>query len=194
MPISSHELKHFLNYALIETGSGALGHGIQSALTAGFKKVYSVDINPQSVQECKALFKNDNRVQIDCADCEYWLQEILCQVSVPCTIYLDANGAADETEHPFDSSVRAIARNGHKHHIILVDDMNHGKVSWEELVNELRLPTSRYIPQLRKINPDYVFYLIDTHLEDLSHVFPSWVLVADPIKDRFPKMNPEDFI
>lgn len=184
MPISSHELKHFLRNTFVETGCAALGWGVKSALIAGFKKIYTVDINPESVEKCKEIFAGDDRVQVDLGDCATWLEEILNQINEPCTVYLDANGWVDETESPFHSSIEALVRHGREDHIILVDDMNHGKEPYEKLMKELRAPGSEIIQLLRRINPDYVFYLIDTHLEDMSHVFPSWVLVAEPHKGR----------
>lgn len=194
MPISSHELKHFLRTNFVETGCAALGWGITSALNAGFKKVYSVDINPESVTQCKSIFKHDSRVKIDLGDCATWLEEILNKLNVPCTVYLDANGWVNETESPFHSSIEALVRHGRKDHIILVDDMNHGKEPLHKLMADLRAPTSEIIQLLRKINPHYHFFLIDTHLEDMSHYFPSWVLVAHPHKVPYPGITENDYV
>lgn len=197
MPISSHELKHFLNDCFVECGSAALGWGISSALIAGFKKIYSVEINPESYEQCKQIFKDDKRVHLDLGDCGKWLDVKLNELNQPCTIYLDANGWINETESPFHVSIDALVRHGKQHHILLVDDMNHGKRSRAELIQDCRdsqIKGDDIISQLKRVNPDYCFYLIDTHMEDLSHMFPSWVLVADPIKNRFPDMSPAEII
>lgn len=189
MPISSHELKHFLRPAFVETGCAALGLGVQSALNAGFENVYTVDINPVSVDNCRKIFAGDDRVHIDLDDCGVWLDRTLNNIGEPCTIYLDANGWVNETESPFHSSIDAIVRHGRMDHVILVDDMNHGKRPHEELMSDLRRPGCEIITLLRRINPDYVFYLIDTQLEDKSHTFKDWVLVADVILNRFPNID-----
>jgi hypothetical protein len=192
MPISSHELKHFHNFAFVETGCAGLGLGISSALKAGFERVYSVDINPAAYNECSEIFKNDMRVNITLGDCGVWLDKILDQIGKDCTIYLDANGWKNETESPIDSSLKALIRHGKKNHIILIDDMNHGKEPKDKILNYLA--SHQIVNKLREINHGYSLYLIDTHLEDLSHTFPSWVLVADPIKNRFPEMKSNDFV
>ncbi len=188
MPISSHELINFKTNYFVECGSAGLGLGIHSALIAGFPKVYSIDINPIAFNECQNIFKDDVRVNMCLGDCGEWLEPTLNDIGEPCTIYLDANGWVDETEHPFKSSVRAIIKNKRKDHIILVDDMNHGKNTDPNVVMQ---ESAYIINPLKEINPDYTFYIINTHLEDLSHVFPFWVLVADPIPNRI--LNIEKF-
>ena len=194
MPISSHELKHFRNRVFVETGSAGLGWGIQSALNAGFEEIHSVEINPVAYNECKAIFAKEPRVHLTLGDCGVWLDPTLNAIGEPCTIYLDANGWSGETESPFYSAIEALVRHGGKEHLILVDDQNSEKRPREELMRDFIVGDCQMIRSLRRINTDYHFYLIDSHTEDMTTLFPSWVLVADPISNRFPNMVASDFV
>jgi len=187
MPISSSELKNFKNRYFVETGSAGLGLGIQSALIAGFEKVFSVEINPVAYNECSNIFKDEKRVNLTFGDCKDWLKPTLDTLNEPCTIYLDANGFINETESPLDVALEAIIEHKKEYHTIIIDDVNHGKEPLEKLIPYYK--EHKIVETLRQINPEYTFYFMDTHLEDLSHKFMLWVLVADPIKNRFPEMN-----
>lgn len=188
MPISSVELRHFVGRPFVECGS-AEGHGINSALIAGFNEVYSADINPTCYEHCSNLFKDDPRVHLFFGDCGTWLDKILTSINQACVIYLDANGWKDEKESPFHASINALLRHKSKEHILLVDDMNHGFASRYEVVNDLRASKlgdnkQGVINQVLLVNSNYNCYIIDTHTEDLSITYPSWVLVAEPVKTR----------
>jgi len=191
MPISSFELKHFLSYAFVECGS-ASGLGISSALIAGFDKVYSVDINPECFRDCRAAFGSHPCVNLSLGDCGEWLQRVLNEIGRGCTVYLDANGWKYETESPFQASIEALVRHGGSNHIILVDDINHGFRPREEVVRDLR--DSDMIKQLRRINPYYHFYTIDTQSENQQHRYPDWVLVADPAPSHSSELPRSQFI
>jgi hypothetical protein len=115
MPISSYDLKHFLNKTFVETGCSGLGLGISSALTAGFQEVYSVDINPKLYEECKLIFEKDSRVHLSLDDCGNWIYNTLNAIGQLCTIYLDANGG-ETSESPLIASLNAIIRTGIKDH------------------------------------------------------------------------------
>lgn len=179
MPISSLELVKFPNRVFVETGS-YIGDGIKAALNAGFEEVYSVDISPAQYNYCVDLFKDDKRVHLYLEDCGTWLDKILNQINEPCTIYLDANGWKDETEHPFDSSIEALVRHGRKDHTILVDDINHGHLPFEEV--QRAITNSNVAKQLYRINADYPIYVINSHSQDLKHTYIAWVAVASPLK------------
>lgn len=182
MPISSYDLSKFLNRVFVETGSSGLGLGIKSALTAGFKEVYSVEIDPTQYAECYNIFKDDSRVHLTLGDCGDWLENTLNQINEPCTIYLDANGWQHEINFPFNTAVEAIIRHGRKDHIILVDDMNSELKPLEEVQQSLLSEQSGIGKKLREINSDYNLYIIDTHSEDLQYLYPAWVAVAEPKK------------
>lgn len=187
MPISSHELKSFLNTYFVECGSAGLGWGISSALIAGFQEVYSIDINPAAYEECLNIFKKNPQVHLSLGDCGEWLDKTLNEIDMPCTVYLDANGWKEEKASPLEISLDALMRQHRKDHIILIDDINHSEAPMENVVHYLRENNNSFsliFDKLRKVNNDYTFYLIDTQLEDMSHTFPSWVLIADPINNR----------
>ena len=192
MPISSHELKHFASDTkfFVECGSAGFGSGISAALHAGFERVYSVEIDPVVYAECYGLFGHDPKVELSLGDCGVWLDKTLDKIAQPCVTYLDANGFYGETESPFHASINAMVRHGAKHHIILVDDMNHAFMSHKKVLDDLRRSRQsgaehETINQLLRVNAEYVFYLIDTHSEDFNTTYPSWVLVAECSRGRF---------
>jgi hypothetical protein len=179
MPISSYELIKFPNRVFVEAGS-YIGDGIASALKSGFEEVYSVDISPFQYDYCQNRFKNEKQVHLYLDDCGIWLDKILNQINEPCTIYLDANGWKEQIEHPLDSCIEALVRHGRKDHTILVDDMNNNFRPFDEVQQSLSDPDNFFTKQLRRINPDYTIYIIDSHSEDLKHTYPAWVAVAVP--------------
>ncbi len=194
MPISSHNLKYFLNKTFVETGSSGLGLGISSALIAGFQNVYSVEINPKLYKECKLIFEKDSRVHLSLGNCGDWIESTLNLIGQPCTIYLDANGW-EMSESPLITSLNAIIKTGEKNHLILIDDQNPELLTKENLTANLKQKIDTgWLKLIKEINQNYSIYLIDTHSEDLKTLYPAWVMVVDPIRDRFLNMTSSDFI
>jgi hypothetical protein len=179
MPISSSELIKFPNRVFVETGSYA-GDGIKAALKAGFQEIYSVDISPTQYDECCRIFQDEPRVHLYLDDCGTWLDKILNQIDEPCTIYLDANGWKFETEHPFDSAINALVRHGRQDHTIIVDDMNGDHLPAEHIHKAFADSNNGVAKQLRRINPNYVLKIMDSHTEDLQCTFPAWLAIATP--------------
>jgi len=189
VPISRTELYSFVATDFVECGS-ANGDGITAALEAGFKKIHSIEINPDKYRYCQHKFNFDPKVSLHLGDCGDLLDGILNEIADPCVIYLDANGDPKETRSPFHSSIAAILRAGRKEDVVIVDDMNHGFRPRYEIMGDLRNQLKEgseecIIRQLKMVNEDYNFYMMDSHSADLVHTYPSWILIADPIKGRF---------
>lgn len=186
MPISQLELKHFLSAAFVECGT-ATGDGVLAALQVGFANIYSIEINPECYRHCVDKYSGNRNVHLTHGNCGDWLDIILNKINKQCTIYLDANGWAEEKESPFHVSIEAILRHERNDHIILVDDINHGHLTRKGVIDGLRGqikegPKECIIQQVMRINPKYNFSIIDTHSVDFIHKYDSWILVAHPNK------------
>lgn len=121
---------------LIETGT-YVGDGVQRAFDAGYKKVYSCDINPEYVLNAKNKFKDKN-FTIELKPSEIALKEFLNEVDKRCVIFLDGHAmpyGIDEPEKGFGSDtcgdaltsplyeeLKIIKEHHVKDHVILIDD------------------------------------------------------------------------
>ena len=82
---------------LIETGT-YLGDGVQCAFDAGYKKVYSCDINFECVSNAKEKFKDKDFI-VELKPSEIALKEFLDGIDKPCVIFLDGH-AMPKDGHP----------------------------------------------------------------------------------------------
>lgn len=154
MSLSAKVLRRFPNAAFIETGTHE-GHGIQTALDVGFRKIESIEISAKIAAPQIERFRNDP-VTIHVGDSSVLLGPILDRYSKPCTIWLDAHGQwADDSDwiFPLMNELRAIKQ---PHHTILIDDLR--LFDWEfpttlAEVKELALT----------VNPDYEFSYAPGH-------------------------------
>lgn len=126
---------------LIETGTFH-SHGIEYALSAGFKKVYSCDINEQFVDNAVSRYKDDSRgnVFVENLDSYSFLKKILPNINEPCVFFLDAHfwpenpndekkGFKKDTVKdglkpcPLIDELMIIKNHSIKTHTILIDDL-----------------------------------------------------------------------
>jgi len=137
-----HDFKPYLNPVFIETGSYG-GHGIKSAMDAGFKKVISIEVNDFFYQICKNRFKNYKKVvHLYFGDSIIVLPEVLKTINERCTFWLDGHYMSDPHTAggampvPLMEELKAIAQHHIKNHTILIDDIrllrNH-EAEWKDL-------------------------------------------------------------
>jgi hypothetical protein len=129
-----NDYKHFKKNCnvFIETGS-ELGRGIESALKAGFEKVYSIELDPKFYNHCKEKFKDDNRVNLILGDSLQELPKLLQKIEDPnFLLWLDAHwsmdGYAGEMMHDFlpkEMQTLLQYKNKLKNAVVMIDDMNH---------------------------------------------------------------------
>jgi len=117
----------YRNQVFIETGSHR-GDGIQAALDAGFKCVYSTEINPIDFGWCSCRFeKFGTKVHLFNSDSRQFLRDLLPQVTTRCTFWLDAHacgsGGGDVEDCPLLEELALIAMHEIKEHTILIDDV-----------------------------------------------------------------------
>ena len=76
----------------IETGT-YLGDTVKLALSSGYKKIHSIELDLDLFQKAQEMFKNDDRVTIwygDSVDC---LDNIMKDITSPATFWLDAHAS-----------------------------------------------------------------------------------------------------
>jgi len=136
MPANNEIFKKYMNPAFIETGS-YLGDGIQSAIDAGFNKVYSIELSPLHFHNCVERFKYNLKVHLVLGESHKELEALLKNINTPVTFWLDGHysgphTAKGEVESPLLQELEIISRHHIKNHTILIDDLrcwsieNHG--------------------------------------------------------------------
>ena len=134
----------------IETGTGD-GHGIQCALDANFKEIYSVELSKELYEKAKERFKEYPNVHLICGSSEIELPKILEKVEKEFILWLDAHWSGGpyigERMHLYlPKELNAIKKYSHKfeNSIIMIDDMNHYINDYqfcksiENLVNDIK--------------------------------------------------------
>ena len=119
MPASIELFKKYMNPVFIETGS-YIGKGIQHAIGAGFKDIYSIEIMPEYFNICSGAFAGYNNIHLLLGDSPLVLSEILNNINESVTFWLDAHigGAVS----PLLAELEVIRRHPIKTHTILIDD------------------------------------------------------------------------
>ena len=140
MPIN-FDLTKYKNDIFIETGTYK-GDGVVKALKCGFKKIFSIEIDPNRYLSCKKKFKDHNNVIILYGDSGKILPALLEKINKTTTFWLDAHYCADgavigDKWSPLKEEFNAIKNHSINNHTILVDDWRcmdntHIDYSWQE--------------------------------------------------------------
>ena len=93
MPIN-FDLSKYIIIIFIETGT-YMGAGVKAALRAGFKNIYSIELDDKRFNLCKNMFKDYNNITILHGDSGKILPEILDKINEPATFWIDAHYCAD---------------------------------------------------------------------------------------------------
>ena len=111
--------KRFHLSTLVETGTW---HGMTvDRCVASFKRIYSIEIDPQLANEAKSKFVHVNHVNIINGDSGQMLYHVLKIIQEPCLLWLDAhNGTASTPIVTELGVVLMLALNGS---VILIDDL-----------------------------------------------------------------------
>lgn len=143
-----------LNPVFIESGS-FFGDGIEAALQAGFKEVYSIELSPHLHEHCKNRFLSNPHVHLYEGDSAVVLKEILNQLDDRATFWLDGHysegiTAKGKTHSPILQELEQIAAHPIKSHTILIDDIRLLGTVHFDFVNK-----DEIIAAIKKINPNY---------------------------------------
>jgi len=158
IPRPKYFLSDYRNQVFIETGSHR-GNGIQAALDAGFKCIYSVELNLFDYGWCACRFeKFGTKVHIYNTDSRQFLRDLLPQVTTRCTFWLDAHacgsGSGDVEDCPLIEELLLISLHEIKDHTILIDDV---RLFGGELpaLDEVKMALAR-------INPDFEISFVNS--------------------------------
>lgn len=103
MTANSNLFSKHPNPIFIETGS-YMGDGIQQALSAGFNKVYSIELSVGYFDHCEKRFEGDKRVALVGGDSGKILGDILKRVKEPVTFWLDGHWSHANTSRGDEDS------------------------------------------------------------------------------------------
>ena len=128
------ELKNYVTDHFIETGTQA-GKGCASAIAAGFKRVSSIEVYPETFESAKSnldIFQDCFGLEINLhlGDSEDILPEILKETQDRCTFWLDAHihrswgrSRCGKNWCPLYHELEAIRNHSRNDHIIMIDDV-----------------------------------------------------------------------
>lgn len=154
MPAHKHIFQDYLSEYFIETGSFK-GEGIQCALDSGFPNVLSVEIDGQRWSECLIKFHNNPKVQLWLGATEDKLWDMIKDIDVPCTFWLDAHWSGpgepmSKQKCPLETELEIIARHPIKTHTIMIDDMRCCNTDYFDFKSREQLEK-----KLLEVNPNY---------------------------------------
>jgi hypothetical protein len=96
MPLTSDILKKYNRKVFCETGTHT-GDGIECALTAGYEKIISIELEQYYFQGASNRFAFNHRVKILKGDSSICLLTALASVSEPFVLWLDAHPSGNLT-------------------------------------------------------------------------------------------------
>ena len=155
MSASVEVFKKYLNSVFIETGS-QFGDGIQMALDAGFKEIYSIEANVDCFKHCVSRFYLRG-VNFWLDDSANGLMDILYDIDSKCTFWLDAH---NENDYPVLAELEAISQHPIKTHTILIDDIRMFPTDKNGLTEQ------KIKDRILQINPDYKFSYEDGYVKN----------------------------
>lgn len=158
MSASKELFLKYPNPVFVETGS-CDGDGIQLALDAGFKTIYSIELAPEHYEHCVERFKDNQNVHLLFGDSSLVLSEILSIINVPITFWIDAH-YYEASICPLLQEIEAIRNHHIKTHTLMIDDIR-------DLVNYgLGLNIDVLKQKISLINPDYKFTFEDGYTQN----------------------------
>ncbi len=156
--LSKSVLSKYKNDIFVETGT-LWGEAIEVAIECGFKKIYTVDIDPKKVEHSRKKFAKEvksGQVEVLEGDTFKMFPDILKKIDAPATFWLDAHwdgGPMGDYKCPLPFELEALLAHPIKTHTLLVDDRRiFGAIgsNWGEDLDEELL-----IEAMTDINPDY---------------------------------------
>lgn len=160
---TSEVFRKYPNKYFIETGSYE-GDGIQNALKAGFREIYSIELSPHYYERVSDRFKALKNVHIIYGDSSCILRQLLEQIDAPATFWLDGHYSSGDTAKgngntPLLQELAAIREHPIKTHTILIDDIRcFGTADFDFIRLE------EVIQLIKTINPNYLITYENGHV------------------------------
>ena len=146
-------LNRYPNEVFVETGTFR-GDAVREALLCHFSEIHSIEIHRPFYDNCILMFKDKPRVKLHLGDSSDCLWEVIKEIDVPITFWLDGHIEVG-VQHgkkpiPVIDELESIGRHHIKTHTILVDDRRvMGTDVWFGITEE------EVIEGIMKINKDY---------------------------------------
>jgi hypothetical protein len=154
--LSKAVLEKYPNDIFVETGT-LYGEAVRLAIVCGFKKIYSIEINPDLVQSNRQQFAEyieRGQVEIIEGDTFVVFPELIKRLDGRTTFWLDAHwdgGPVGVVKCPLPMELDAIHQHPIKNHTIMIDDRRcFGIGNWGAGIVE-----SEIITKVKDINPLY---------------------------------------
>lgn len=144
-------LKENLNPVFLETGTN-IGQGVLEAINAGFKKIISIEIEPEFFDFVKEKFIHSNGYpDVDfkfyLGDSKSVIPEIIHEIDEKITFWLDGH---EFYQIPLLDELLAIKKHKIKDHIIMIDDVRmFDTPEWNKIGHD------KIIDLIMDINQDY---------------------------------------
>jgi len=142
------------NNVFVETGT-FYGEGVQRALAAGFKEIYSIELSPKYFFLSKSRFAGEKNVSVLQGDSGKILFDIIKDIDESITFWLDGHCSGEDTAYgesmtPILKELDQIKRHHIKTHTILIDDVRlFGTWEFDHITKE------QILAKLYEINPNY---------------------------------------
>lgn len=147
-------LEKYVNPIFVETGT-ADGGGVRVALSVGFNRIYSIEINQDRQLENLERFRGYKEVTLISGDSSEELARIMPLIDDRTTFWLDAHSHkrrhGAKVRCPIYEELDIIGLSEIKDHTIMIDDMRViGKATWGKSVS-----VDEIISHVLEINPNY---------------------------------------
>lgn len=148
------------NSYFVETGS-YVGDGIQMAIDAGFKKIYSIELKEMFYENCCLRFAFYPFVKLFLGDSSKVLPVVLDEIDAPATFWLDGHYSGSDTvkgktNTPLLEELDHIAKHHINTHTILIDDIRQFGTREMDFIS-----LQEVIEKIQSMNPDYEFLFED---------------------------------
>lgn len=145
-PLSTHKRGDIL----IETGTYK-GDGVRAALEAGFRRVYSIELDDTLFLDAEKAFKDDDRVTIVHGDSALKLGDILQALpkGSDLTLWLDAHASGPlkyDGGTPLLSEIHTVAESSHTATILIDDCRLLGSWEWKRVGKDHLLDALETLP------------------------------------------------
>jgi precorrin-6B methylase 2 len=142
----------FPKECFIETGTYT-GGGVQVAVLAGFRSIYSVELDETFWRASSRSFASNKNVKILLGSSPEFLSELLPKIDKVSVIFLDAH---NKDYNPIFDELKAIKDHSLVDHIILVDDLRqYDGTYWDTKVDDI-------IDAVLDVNKDYKISYMDS--------------------------------
>lgn len=176
MPSSLKLFKRCISDTFFETGC-YIGDGIQFAVEAGFKEIYSMELSDKYFNICNERFKNKPFIKIIKGDSGIHLYDAIKNIDNRITFWLDGHHSGGDTAlgcawTPLMQELDSIKKHPIKDHIIMIDDI----ICWEKDNPSIGFGIEDIKDKLLSINSDYKFEYEEGYWE--GNYVEKYILIA----------------